>query len=93
MTTETGELVNRFTARLRDQAKWCRYIITYRGNKCNQPNNFTDTVVMDELVWELVDYEINEVNQIGDLAELMKLVEAKEKEKHSTQIRRHQPQQ
>ena len=83
MTKETGESVSKYAARLRDQAKRCEYIVTCKGNRCNLPNEFTDTVVMGELVWGLVDYETNEVNQIGDLAALIKLVEAKENEMHS----------
>ena len=42
-----------------------------------------DTVVMDKLVWELIEHKMNEVNQIGDLEALIKQVEAKENKMHT----------
>ena len=54
-----------------------------KGDGCNLPNDFMDTVVMGKLVCRLIDYRTNEVNQFGDLAELIKLVMAKENKMHS----------
>ena len=49
MKQDTGEPVTGFAARLKGQARLCQYTLTcYCG--CNVRNDFTDTVVMGDLV-------------------------------------------
>ena len=50
-----------FTPRLQGQAKQCKYIMTCRANGCNQHNDFTDTVPMDEHIRRLAEYRMEKL--------------------------------
>ena len=83
MTQDTGEPVSKWSARLRGQARLCEYTLECSKAGCDQENDFSETVIMGELVRGLADPEIkqlvlSEVDQIKDLATLVKLIEAKE---------------
>ena len=71
MMQDTGEPVTGFAARLKGQARLCQYTLTCSCG-CNVRNDFTDTVVMGDLVRGLSDLEIktlilSEVEQKADL--------------------------
>ena len=89
MTQDTGEPVSNWSARLRGQARLCEYTLECSKAGCDQENDFSETVIMGELVRGLADPEIkqlvlSEVDQIKDLATLVKLIEAKEYGKRSS---------
>ena len=89
MKQDTGELVSNYAARLRGQARLCEYTMVCSSNACTEENDFSETVIMGELVRGLADPEIkqlvlSEVDQIKDLATLVKLIEAKECGKRSS---------
>ena len=60
MTQDTGEPVSNYTARLRGQARMCGYSMVCVRVGCTQDNDFTDTVIMGELVRGLADPEIKQ---------------------------------
>ena len=95
MKQDVGEPVTSFAARLKGQARLCGFQITTKCNKagCNQMNtvDFTDTVVMGDLVRGLGDPEIKavvlgEVEQRTELKGLIELVQAKEYGRLSTSV-------
>ena len=87
MTQDTGEPVSNWSARLKGQGRLCGYTLECSG--CAVINDFTDTVIMGELVRGLADPDIkqlvlSEVVQKEDLPSLISLIEAKEYGKRSS---------
>ena len=87
MKQDSGEPVTSFAARLKGQARLCGFQVKAKCAKdqCNQVNvfDFTDTVVMGDLVRGLGDPEIKsivlgEVEQKTELNGLIELIQAKE---------------
>ena len=87
MKQDVGEPVTSYAARLRGQARLCGFKAEVQCARagCNQLNtyDFTDTVVMGNLVRGLSDNEIKsivlgEVQQETELNGLIKLIQAKE---------------
>ena len=93
MKQDSSEPVTSFAARLKGQARLCGF---QHVRKCVSPNcdqintfDFTDTVVMGDLVRGLNDPEIKsivlgEVEQKVELKELIELIQAKEYGRQST---------
>ena len=76
MTQDTGEPISGFAARLKGQARLCDYNLTCKS--CSTVNDFTDTVIMGDLVRGLADQDmktlvLSEVVQKGDLESLISL--------------------
>ena len=93
MTQDSGEAITSFAARLKGQARLCLFkkSVTCKRAGCNEENevDFTDTIIMGELVRGLADTDIKtivlgEVEQKTELDELIKLIQAKEYAKSST---------
>ena len=89
MMQKTGEPVRSFAARLYGQARLCRYRTTCEANGCTQSNDFTDIIIMGELICGLADQETKElvlskITEIEDLTALITLVKTKELEEHSS---------
>ena len=87
MTQDAGEPITSYAARLKGQARLCGFKTSVKciARGCNTYNeiDFTDTVVMGDIVRGLADPEVKtivlgEVEQKTDLNELIKLIQAKE---------------
>ena len=87
MTQDAGEPITSYAARLKGQARLCGFNASVKcvAPGCNTYNkiDFTETVVMGDIVRGLADPEVKtivlgEVEQKTDLNELIKLIQAKE---------------
>ena len=95
MSQDSGEPVTSYAARLKGQARLCEFkkSITCEGEGCTKVTevDFTDTIIMGELVRGLADVEVKkavlgEVEQKTELDGLIKLIQAKEYAKSSTAV-------